>query len=122
MDENRGRGFRFAAGREPRQRGGGNFYSTRVEKVDDNYGKIYGTLTIRGVSHEVVLVTEYSGQSKMWGKISAGLIASSRINRKDYGLNWNQVLESGGNLEGDDINVSVDLGIVKVEEGQQVAA
>jgi polyisoprenoid-binding protein YceI len=98
------------------------FKSTRVEKIDENHGKILGTLTIRGVSHEVALLTEYSGQSKMWGKTSAGFSASTRINRKDYGLNWNQVLESGGILVGDDINVAIELEIVKVEEGQQVAA
>lgn len=99
-----------------------SFKSTRIEKVDDNHAKIHGALTIRGVSQDVVLTTEYSGQSKMWGKTSAGFSASTRINRKDFGLNWNQVLESGGILVGEDINISIELEIVKVEEGQQVAA
>jgi polyisoprenoid-binding protein YceI len=98
------------------------FKSTRVEKVNDNHGKIYGVLSIRGVSHEVVLATEYSGQSQMWGKTSAGFSASTRINRKDWGLNWNQALESGGILVGDDINITIDLEIVKVEETQKQAA
>lgn len=98
------------------------FNSTRVEKVDDTHAKIHGLLTIRGISHEVVLVTEYSGQSKMWGKTSAGFSASTRINRKDFGLNWNQVLESGGILVGDDIQVNIELEIIKVEESQEVPA
>jgi polyisoprenoid-binding protein YceI len=98
------------------------FKSSRIEKVNDNHGKIYGTLTIRGVSQEVVLTTEYAGQSKMWGKTSAGFSASTRINRKDFGLNWNQVLESGGILVGDDVNISIELEIVKDEEVQKVAA
>jgi len=76
------------------------FKSTRIEKVDDQNAKIHGDLTIRGVTHPVVLNTEYSGQSKMWGKTSAGFSASTRINRKDWGLNWNQVMESGGILVG----------------------
>jgi polyisoprenoid-binding protein YceI len=98
------------------------FKSTRVEKIDDTHGKIIGNLTIRGVSHEVTLATEYAGQSKMWGKTSAGFSASTRINRKDFGLNWNQVLESGGILVGDDVNISIELEIVKVEESQPVSA
>jgi polyisoprenoid-binding protein YceI len=98
------------------------FKSTRMEKVNDSHGKIYGILTIRGVSHEVVLTTEYAGQSKMWGKTSAGFSASTRINRKDFGLNWNQVLESGGILVGEEVNLSIELEIVKVEEGQPASA
>jgi polyisoprenoid-binding protein YceI len=98
------------------------FKSTRVEKINDNHGKIYGTLTIRDVSQDVVLTTEYAGQSKMWGSTSAGFSASTQINRKDFGLNWNQVLESGGILVGEEINLSIELEIVKVEEGQPAAA
>jgi polyisoprenoid-binding protein YceI len=98
------------------------FKSSRIEKVDGNHGKIFGELTLRGVSRPVELITEYSGQSKMWGKTSAGFSASTRINRKDFGLNWNQMLESGGLLVGEDINISIELEIVKVEEGQAVTA
>ena len=98
------------------------FKSTRVEKAGDNNGKIYGELTIRGVTKPVVLTAEYAGQSKMWGKTSAGFSPSTKFNRKDFGLNWNQMLESGGILVGEDVNISIDLEIVKVEEGQTVAS
>lgn len=91
------------------------FKSTRVEKQDDSQGKIYGDLTLHGVTREVVLNTEYAGQSKMWGKTSAGFSASARINRKDFGLNWNQMVETGGILVGEDIKISIDLEVVKVE-------
>ena len=96
------------------------FKSNRVEKFDETHAKIHGDLTIRGVSHPVVLGTEYAGQSKMWGHTSAGFSASTRFNRKLWGLNWNQVLESGGMLVGEDINVNIELEIVKVEEAQPV--
>lgn len=98
------------------------FKSTRVEKVDEQHGKIYGDLTIRGVTHEVVLNTEYSGQSKMWGKTAAGFSASTRINRKNWGLNWNQMVESGGILVGEDVNINIELEIVKVEAPQAATA
>jgi polyisoprenoid-binding protein YceI len=94
------------------------FNSTRIEKVDDTHARIYGDLSIHGVTHEVVLATEYAGQSKMWGKTVAGFSASTRINRKNWGLNWNQVLESGGILVGEDININIELEVVKVEVPQ----
>jgi polyisoprenoid-binding protein YceI len=98
------------------------FKSTRIEKVSDTTARIYGALTIRGVTHEVVLNTEYAGQSRMWGKTAAGFSASTRINRKLWGLNWNQVVESGGILVGDDININIELEIVKVEVPTPAAA
>ena len=74
-------------------------------------------LTIRGVTREVVLDVEYAGQSKSpWGQTSAGFTATTQINRKDWGLGWNQVLESGGLLVGDEINVEIELEIVKQAE------
>jgi polyisoprenoid-binding protein YceI len=102
------------------------FKSTRLEKVDDQNGRITGDLTIRGVSHPVVLEVEYAGQSKMWGRVSAGFSATAKFNRKDWGLVWNQTLESGGLLVGDQIQVSIELEIVQVPEtvadGQTVTA
>jgi polyisoprenoid-binding protein YceI len=92
------------------------FVSKRIEKVDDHHGRIIGDLTIRDIAHEVVLDTEYSGQSTLWGKTNAGFSASARINRKNWNLNWNKVVESGGWLVGDDINVNIDLELVKEAE------
>ncbi len=66
--------------------------------------------------------TEYAGQSKMWGNTSAGFSASTRINRKNWDLNWNQLLESGGVLVGEDISINIELEIVKVAEDEMVAS
>ena len=98
------------------------FKSTRIEPFDDHHAKIYGDLTIRDLTREVTLDTEYAGQSKMWGNTSAGFSASTRINRKDWGLNWNQLLESGGLLVGDEISINIELEIVKVTDEQKVAS
>jgi polyisoprenoid-binding protein YceI len=91
-----------------------SFVSKRVEVVDESTGKIYGDLTIRGVTHEVVLTTEYNGQAlSPWGTTSAGFNASTKINRKDFGLNWNVALETGGVLVGDEITIDIEIEIVK---------
>ena len=67
-----------------------SFKSTRVEKVDENNGRIYGELTIRNVTRPVVLETEYNGQAKSpWGSTSAGFTANTKINRYDWNLVWN---------------------------------
>lgn len=90
------------------------FVSKRVEVVDESHGRIIGDLSIRGVTKEVVLETEYNGQSKSpWGTTSAGFSAETKINRKDWGLNWNVALETGGLLVGEEVTISIEIEIVK---------
>ena len=90
------------------------FVSHRIEVVDETHGRIYGDLTIHGVTREVVLATEYNGQAKgPYGQQSAGFTAATKINRKDFGLTWNVALETGGMLVGDAININIELEIVK---------
>ena len=92
------------------------FKSTRVEPTSENTGKIVGDLTIRDVTREVVLDVYYSGLAKSpWGTMSAGFSAETRISRKDWDLNWNQALETGGVLVGDEIKIVIELEIVKQE-------
>lgn len=99
------------------------FKSTRVEKTGDNTGKLVGDLTIRDVTKEVVLDVEYAGQAKSpWGATSAGFSASTQINRKDWGLTWNQALETGGVLVGDQVKIDIELEIVKQEQPEAAAA
>jgi polyisoprenoid-binding protein YceI len=63
------------------------------------------------------LDVEYAGQAKSpWGTVSAGFSATAKINRKDWGLTWNQALETGGVLVGEEINVNIELEIVKQAE------
>jgi polyisoprenoid-binding protein YceI len=93
------------------------FKSTRVERIDESHGKLIGNLTIRDVIREVTLDVEYSGQAKTpWGTTSAGFSASTKINRKDWNLNWNVALETGGWLVGDQITINIELELVKQVE------
>ena len=99
------------------------FKSKHVVKTSDNTGRITGDLTIRGVTREVMLEVEYAGQAKSpWGTLSAGFSATTRINRKDWGLEWNQVLETGGVLVGDEIKIAIEIEVVKQTEEEAEAA
>jgi len=97
------------------------FKSTRVERSDEIHGKLYGELTIRDITKPVVLDVEYAGQAKTpWGTLSAGFSAQTKINRKDWDLNWNVALETGGWLVGDTITITIELELVKqIEQPQQ---
>lgn len=93
------------------------FKSKRVEKVSDSDWRLVGDLTIKGVSKEVTLNVEYAGQAKSpWGTVNAGFTGQAKINRKDWGLNWNQALETGGVLVSDEITISVELELIKQAE------
>jgi polyisoprenoid-binding protein YceI len=93
------------------------FKSTRVEPQDKNHARLFGDLTIKGLSHPVVLDVEYSGMSKSpWGTTSAGFTATTRISRKKWGLEWNVALETGGWLVGDEIKIDLELELVKQPE------
>ncbi|MHB8596149.1 MAG: YceI family protein [Ktedonobacteraceae bacterium] len=84
------------------------FKSTRVEPEDAEHAKITGELTIHGVTHEVVLDTEFAGRARdPMGREVISFDAKTSINRKDYGLNWNVALETGGWLVGDTIKVEI---------------
>jgi len=90
------------------------FKSKRVEKLDDTHGRIIGDLIIRDMTREVALEVEYAGQAKSpWGTISAGFSATATLNRKDWGVQWNQLLETGGVLVGDQMNISIEIELVK---------
>ena len=90
------------------------FKSTRLESAGGDRFKVYGDLTIRGVTREVVLDAELNGIGKdPWGGTRAGFSATGKINRKDWGMTWNGTLEAGGLLVGDEVKVSLDIEAVK---------
>lgn len=93
------------------------FRSTRVEPTSTTTGKLHGDLTISGETREVVLDVEYAGQAQSpWGSTSAGFSGTTTIDRRDFGLTWNAALETGGVLVGNDINVDIELELIKQEE------
>jgi polyisoprenoid-binding protein YceI len=89
------------------------FKSTKVEKTGNNEFRVTGDLTLHGVTKQVVLETEYAGQGKNpWGMTVAGFSAKTSVNRKDFGLNWNVALETGGMLVSEKVNINIEAELV----------
>lgn len=84
--------------------------------VGDPFGdfKIVGDLTIRGVTKEITLDATFEGRAKdPWGNSRLGYAAKGKINRTDFGLNWNQALEAGGVLVSEEVKISVEASFVR---------
>ncbi len=92
-----------------------NFKSTKVSKKGGEEISVAGDLTIHGVTRPVVFAVEGpSAPAKdPWGNTRVGLSATSKINRKDFGLTWNSTLETGGILVGEDITITLDVQFIK---------
>ncbi len=91
------------------------FSSTKISKKSDEEYSVTGDLTIHGVTRPVVFdVTGVTAPAKdPWGNTRIGLEATTKINRKDFGLVWNAALETGGVLVGDEVQISIDAEFVK---------
>jgi polyisoprenoid-binding protein YceI len=91
------------------------FVSKKVKKAGNDKLKVYGDLTLHGVTREVVLDVE--GPTKAykdpWGNIKRGASASTKINRKDFGLTWNAAIESGGVVVGDEVTISLEVELLQ---------
>ena len=99
------------------------FKSTEIEVLGENTGRIHGNLTIKDVTRPVVLDVTYAGQAKSpWGATSAGFTASTKINRKDWGLTWNVALETGGWLVSEEIKIDLEMEIIKQTETETMPA
>jgi polyisoprenoid-binding protein YceI len=97
------------------------FASTAVEKSDDGY-RVSGELTIHGVTRPVVLEADFLGHGKdPWGNERIGFAAKATVNRKDFGLTWNQALETGGVLVGEKIEIALDVQAVKAQASERAA-
>jgi polyisoprenoid-binding protein YceI len=89
------------------------FTSRRIEGQGDAF-RVVGDLTIRDVTREVTLdVTAHGSQTDPWGGQRSGFEATGRIKRSDFGLTWNQALETGGVVVGDDVKIAIDVELVK---------
>jgi polyisoprenoid-binding protein YceI len=97
------------------------YKSTRVDDLGGGKLRITGNLTIRGVTHPVVLDAVYEGTGKdPWGGERAGFSADTSIDRRAFGLQWNQALETGGVLVGDKVELTLEVEAVK-QAAQNVA-
>jgi polyisoprenoid-binding protein YceI len=98
------------------------FKSTSVEIIGENTAKLHGDLTIRSKSKAISLDVDMNcvAQSS-WGQPVAGFSSSIKINREDWGLTWNQALETGGFLVGKEIKIGIELELIK-ETDPELAA
>jgi polyisoprenoid-binding protein YceI len=90
------------------------FKSVSVDFKSPDDFKVIGELTMHGVTRPVTIEAEQTGEgTNPWGVDVAGFEGSTKINRKDFGLNWNAALEKGGVLVGDDIKINLELEVAK---------
>ncbi|HXB07229.1 MAG TPA: YceI family protein [Puia sp.] len=101
----------FDAGNFPQLK----FVATKYENVDnDGSYEVYGDLTIRGVTKNIKLDAEFGGVIKdPWGATRAGITVSGKINRKEFGLSWHGVTETGSLIASDEVKLHVELEFVK---------
>ncbi|QRK10377.1 YceI family protein [Archangium violaceum] len=99
------------------------FQSTKVEKSSGNGLRVTGNLTLRDVTREVVLEAEQLGIGKdPWGNVKAAFEAKTSVDRRDFGLKWNQALETGGVLVGEKVEITLEIQAVKAQQGAEQAA
>jgi len=91
------------------------FKSTKIERISAAKMKVAGNLTIHGITKPVVLDVEGpSGAVKdPWGNTRVALNATTTVNRMDYGVKWNAKMDGGGIVVGDDVNINIDLEMIK---------
>ena len=90
------------------------FTSTRIEKIDDDNYSLHGNLTLKGVTNPVKLAVEVSGVTKdPWGGERVGYTVTGKLNRKDWGVNYNALLETGGVALGEEVRISAEIQMVK---------
>lgn len=90
------------------------FVSKKVEKRSAGNYRVLGDLTIKGVTKPVVLEAEVSPVKKdPWGNLRVGIHATTTINRKDFGVAWHRVLDTGELVVGDEVRVVIDLELIR---------
>jgi polyisoprenoid-binding protein YceI len=99
------------------------FESDRLEKINDDEYKVYGRLTIRGVTKSIVFNAEYGGVTvDPWGNTRTGFSLDGKINRKDFGVSFGMVSETGNVLLGEEVKFNANAEFVKEAELETVAA
>ena len=91
-----------------------NFTGNTFEKVGEDSYALYGDLTMKGIRKQIKLNVEFGGVIKdPWGNHKAVFSINGKINRKDWGLNWNAALETGGVLVSEDVWISCEIQLAK---------
>ncbi len=90
------------------------FESTSFKSIDDNTFELKGNLNMHGISNPVTLNVEFGGIGKdPWGNIKSAFSVTGKLNRKEWGLNWNAALEAGGVLVSDEVRIECEIQMVK---------
>lgn len=90
------------------------FVSTGIEKIDDKNYKVRGDLTIKDITRRVSLDVSVDGRIvDVWGNNRVGLSATTKVNRKDWGLTWNMAIEAGGVLVSDEIKLEIEAAFLQ---------
>jgi polyisoprenoid-binding protein YceI len=91
------------------------FVSKKVTRAGPDKLKVIGDLTIHGITKEVAVDVEGPTQEVKdpWGNIRRGATGIAKINRKDFGLTWNRALETGGVVVGEDVDIFVEIELIK---------
>jgi len=99
------------------------FESDRLEKIDNENYKLYGRLSLRGNEKKIVLNAEFGGITQdPWGNTRTGFSVTGKINRKDFGVSFSVISETGGIMLGDDVSISANVEFVKQAALQTKAA
>ena len=99
------------------------FASTKISKSSGNTYNVTGNFTMHGVTREITIPVEILGVAKdPWGNERAGFSTSFTLDRKDYGIVWNKVLDAGGTLLGNEVAVSINIEAVKAKPKEAPAA
>lgn len=85
------------------------FKSTKIVAKGNDVYEVTGDFTMHGVTKQIVLPVKFLGEQKFMNGTKAGFETSVTINRKDYGLNWNRALESGGVLVGEEVQIDINI-------------
>jgi polyisoprenoid-binding protein YceI len=91
------------------------FRSNRIAAAGPEHFKLTGDLTIRGVTREVTFNVEgpTPAVKDPWGNVRAGITATTKINRKDFGLVWNALVEGGGVMVGDEVSITIEAELIQ---------
>ena len=89
------------------------FKSKRAEAAGAKKFRLIGDLTMHGVTKEVTLDVEASDSVTMQGKMRVGARATTKLNRKDYGITWSRAIDGGGVVVGDEVDVTLDLELTR---------
>jgi polyisoprenoid-binding protein YceI len=91
------------------------FHSTKIAKTGNDQYSVTGDLTIRGTTKSVTLdvAGPTAPQTTPWGMVARGVSASGKVNRKDFGLNWNAAIEAGGFVVGDEVKIEFEAELLR---------